>query len=373
MSDLRVHTRALERSYLVPPADELWNVTPVWEGKTRGNRRFVLPDDTDRGVSRVLQGVISIFEAKTMAQHREAVDIFSHDFLWDGPPIRLTNKGHLRLATYLFKFFAHLSIIPVAASVSEPSPGKHLIELDAVAVSRPHRVWWIPATLLLPSEVPKNIHFKIGVNGDLTTGHVEFFTGRLTNFPPFVPLLFRNVNGILMGALPHALENVLGVGFDFIEGGDYYKKKRDTTFRSRHPHSSNYYVDFAQDLIKDLPQWAKEQGQVLFETLEVTVEDSFSSLDSVVKGVFNFYGWVFNSAFTVAKKAVSTVTEGLGGGNGGSAGGYRGGAGGYGAGYTSGTPGVGVQGGGVPVSGKAYIRGSPGRPVGATTAAGGAY
>jgi hypothetical protein len=371
MSDLRVNTRALERTYLVPPADELWNVTPVWEGKTKGNRRFVLPDSADGEILRVVQGVIRVFEAKTMAQHREAVDIFSHDFLWDGPPIRLSNKGHLRLATYLFKFFAHLSIIPVSASVSEPTPGKHLIELDAVAVSRPHRVWWIPATLLLPSEVPKNIHFKIGVNGSLNSGHVEFFTGRLTNFPPFVPLFLRNVNGILMGALPHAFENVLGFGFDLIEGGNYYQKKRDAAFQSRHPHSSNYYVDFAQDLIKDIPQWAKEHGQVLFETVQATAEDTFPPLGGLVKGVFGFYAWAFNTGLSVAMKAVHTATDVLSGlGNGG---GHTSSTAGY-AGYTSGTPGVGVQGGAMPVSGKAYIRGSPGRPVGtASTVAGGVY
>jgi hypothetical protein len=53
----------------------------------------------------------------------QAVEIFEHDFLWDGPPIRLSNKGHLRLATYLFKYFAHLNIRPVALTISEPSPG----------------------------------------------------------------------------------------------------------------------------------------------------------------------------------------------------------------------------------------------------------
>jgi hypothetical protein len=54
----------------------------------------------------------------------QAVEIFDHDLLWDGPPIRLSNKGHLRLATYLFKYFAALNIRPVALTISEPSPGE---------------------------------------------------------------------------------------------------------------------------------------------------------------------------------------------------------------------------------------------------------
>lgn len=33
----------------------------------------------------------------------QAVDVVERDLLWDGPPIRLSNKGHLRLAAYLFK------------------------------------------------------------------------------------------------------------------------------------------------------------------------------------------------------------------------------------------------------------------------------
>jgi hypothetical protein len=37
---------------------------------------------------------------------------------------------------------------------------------------------------------------------------VELFTGRLTNLPPFAPLLVRVLAGILMGAIPHAFEEV---------------------------------------------------------------------------------------------------------------------------------------------------------------------
>jgi len=60
--------------------------------------------------------------------------------------------------------------------------------------------------------------------------------GRLTNIPAFLPFAWqRSINGILMGAVPHSLENALGFVFDFADGGDYYARKRNELFRSRHP------------------------------------------------------------------------------------------------------------------------------------------
>jgi hypothetical protein len=46
-----------------------------------------------------------------------------------------------------------------------------------VAVSKPHRTWWLPLTLLLPLAVSKNIHLKIGVNGSLESGKVGGWVG----------------------------------------------------------------------------------------------------------------------------------------------------------------------------------------------------
>lgn len=48
----------------------------------------------------------------------------------------------------------------------------HLLLLSMLS-----RVWFIPATLLLPKEVAKNVHFKIGVNGDLDNGLVGIAPG----------------------------------------------------------------------------------------------------------------------------------------------------------------------------------------------------
>lgn len=60
--------------------------------------------------------------------------------------------------------------------------------------------------------------------------------GRLTNVPAFLPFAWqRSLNGVLMGAVPHALDNALGFAFDFFDGGDYYARKRNELFRQRHP------------------------------------------------------------------------------------------------------------------------------------------
>jgi hypothetical protein len=74
---------------------------------------------------------------------------------------------------HVVQYFAHLRIIPVVAAISEPTPGCTLIELDAVAVSFPHRPWVAPITWLLPDHVAKNVHLKIGVNGSLENGKVR--------------------------------------------------------------------------------------------------------------------------------------------------------------------------------------------------------
>jgi hypothetical protein len=65
---------------------------------------------------------------------------------------------------------------------------------------------------------------------------VELLMGRLTNWPAFPPFAWqRSFNGVVMGAIPHALENGLGFFFDAADGSDYYARKRSELFRQRHP------------------------------------------------------------------------------------------------------------------------------------------
>lgn len=72
-----------------------------------------------------------------------------------------------------------------------------------------------------------------------TLMQVELLMGRLTNVPAFLPFAWqRSLNGVLMGAIPHALENALGFLFDAADGSDYYARKRNELFRQRHPSKS---------------------------------------------------------------------------------------------------------------------------------------
>ncbi|KAF6265383.1 hypothetical protein COO60DRAFT_1697920 [Scenedesmus sp. NREL 46B-D3] len=310
MSDLRVNTHAIADAYLTKPSNQqLWNVSPVWQPQAAKELRLLSPDNAPRGAKRVIEGVIALFEAKTSTQHREAVEIFEHDLLWDGPPIRVSNKGHLRLATYLFKYFATLNIRPVALAISEPAPGRTLIELDAVACSFPQRAWWLPATLLLPQQVSKNVHFKIGVRGSLDDGKVELFTGRLTNFPPFLPLPLRTASGIAMGALPHAFESVLGYAFDLADGGRYYASKREAAFNARHPGSQNPTWDWVQDLAYDIPNWAKEQAVIGAESAQAVFGKTYTNISGTINKVINFYMWLLTSIWAAVSGLANSAGD----------------------------------------------------------------
>jgi hypothetical protein len=69
--------------------------------------------------------------------------------------------------------------------------------------------------------------------------------GRLTNVPAFLPFAWqRSLNGVLMGAIPHALENALGFVFDVADGSDYYARKRSELFGQRHPSKSGAVIAF---------------------------------------------------------------------------------------------------------------------------------
>jgi len=73
MSDLRVDCKAIERSYLYAEEDrEVWNVSSVWHRDAKGaSKRLTTLDDAGNGVARIVNGVIAVFEAKTMSEERK--------------------------------------------------------------------------------------------------------------------------------------------------------------------------------------------------------------------------------------------------------------------------------------------------------------
>eukprot|EP00877_Chromochloris_zofingiensis_P000594 jgi/Chrzof1/10535/Cz05g02110.t1 len=310
MTDLRVNTSAIKHAYL-PHHDhdaEVLNVTPVW----RKGSRTVLPGDMDMGTQRIVHGVKRFFEATRMQEHAELVDLFSHDLLWDGPPIMMSNKGHVRVAGYLFKFLAHLRIIPTLIHITPMGVDRHLIEMDAVAVSYPNRTWLVPATMLLPKSVPKNVHFKIGVQGSLENGKIDLFMGRLTNWPAFFPGIVRMANGMWMGAIPHMFEGLWSYLIDFT-GDDYYKIKRERRFQQRHPYSNNVMVDTAKDMVQDTYDWSRHYMAMAMDFAGFFTERAYSTAMEYGQWILNMYSYVFNTVFNAAASTAGATAAVAGG------------------------------------------------------------
>lgn len=65
---------------------------------------------------------------------------------------------------------------------------------------------------------------------------VELMVARFTNLRPFPPLGWqRGLVGMVLGAVPHALEGLLGFLIDVADGDEHYRKQYRQRFRERHP------------------------------------------------------------------------------------------------------------------------------------------
>lgn len=65
---------------------------------------------------------------------------------------------------------------------------------------------------------------------------VELMVARWTNWPPIPPFGWqRGLAGMLLGALPHAFEGLLGYLIDYADGDGYYSSRRMQRFQQRHP------------------------------------------------------------------------------------------------------------------------------------------
>ena len=65
---------------------------------------------------------------------------------------------------------------------------------------------------------------------------VELMVARWTNWPPIPPFAWqRGLVGMLLGALPHAFEGLLGFLIDYADGDGYYSNRRMQRFQQRHP------------------------------------------------------------------------------------------------------------------------------------------
>lgn len=71
---VRPHVALVEDKYLRQPAS--------------ASESF-LPSNMPMGVARVVTNILSLFEARTMAEHCRPMPIMSRDVVWDAPPFLL--------------------------------------------------------------------------------------------------------------------------------------------------------------------------------------------------------------------------------------------------------------------------------------------
>jgi hypothetical protein len=138
-------------------------------------------------------------------------------------PNQNNKTGHLRVGAYLARFAAGLDFEPALVNVKRLAGGRHLVEITGTVRARPHRTWLLLPTLLLPASIPVRATIKAGVAGGLDDGKIDLLWGRWHNLPP-LPSPARLFNGLVFGAVPHALEPAWGRAMEFF-GDDFYKRK----------------------------------------------------------------------------------------------------------------------------------------------------
>eukprot|EP00879_Flechtneria_rotunda_P001443 GHRR01001596.1.p1 GENE.GHRR01001596.1~~GHRR01001596.1.p1 ORF type:complete len:233 (+),score=60.18 GHRR01001596.1:294-992(+) len=183
-------------------------------------------DDMPIGVARIVNGAIRLFQVRTMQEHVDLIkDVLARDVVWDAPPIMTDNSDDLRVAAYLAKSIAYLTLEPAIVKVMPITHNRAVVEIDGTCKVLPKRTWLFPASLLLPREIPIRATIKLGVRGSLETGKIELIDGKWHNLPSF-PNFIRGINGLAMGSIPRLLEPAWSHTVKFV-GDDYYERKRE--------------------------------------------------------------------------------------------------------------------------------------------------
>lgn len=76
------------------------------------------------------------------------------------------------------KSIAYLRLEPSLVTVRQVAYQRHVVEVVGTVYLAPKRSWLVPASLLLPVEVPIRATIKLGVSGPLSTGKVRAWEGR---------------------------------------------------------------------------------------------------------------------------------------------------------------------------------------------------
>eukprot|EP00882_Tetradesmus_deserticola_P007625 GHRQ01008030.1.p1 GENE.GHRQ01008030.1~~GHRQ01008030.1.p1 ORF type:complete len:156 (+),score=46.67 GHRQ01008030.1:159-626(+) len=80
------------------------------------------PDNMPAGVARIVNGARKLFEVRTMQEHVDLMNgLLARDVTYDAPPILINNREDMRVAVYLAKSIATLTLQPALVSVSTAS------------------------------------------------------------------------------------------------------------------------------------------------------------------------------------------------------------------------------------------------------------
>ncbi|WIA16916.1 hypothetical protein OEZ85_013842 [Tetradesmus obliquus] len=183
------------------------------------------PDNLPAGVARIVTGARRLFEVRTMQEHVDLMNsLLARDVTWDAPPILISSREDMRVAVYLAKSIATLTLEPALVSVQPLGNSRTIIDIEGTAYVAPKRSWLVPLSLLLPVSIGIRATIRLGVRGPLDTGRIELIDGQWHNLPRF-PTLIREFNGLMMGSLPHLTEPWWSRGLEYV-GDDYYKRQR---------------------------------------------------------------------------------------------------------------------------------------------------
>ncbi|KAF6264806.1 hypothetical protein COO60DRAFT_1482685 [Scenedesmus sp. NREL 46B-D3] len=183
------------------------------------------PDSMPPGVARIVDGARKLFEVRTMQEHVDLMgSLLARDVTYDAPPILIGNREDMRVAVYLAKSIATLTLQPALVSVQPLGNGRTIVDVEGTAYVAPKRSWLVPLSLLLPVSIGIRATIRLGVRGPLETGRIELIDGQWHNLPR-LPVLMREFNGLMMGSLARLTEPWWSRGLEYV-GDDYYKRQR---------------------------------------------------------------------------------------------------------------------------------------------------
>ncbi|GBF91642.1 hypothetical protein Rsub_03946 [Raphidocelis subcapitata] len=259
------------------------------------------------GADRIVAAVRDLFRARTMQDYCETLPAFARDVVWDAPPIMTSRKGHLRVASYLAKFAANLDLEPGLVTIKHLSGDRHLVDITGtVRVMPKGRTWLLPPTMLLPESIPIRTTIRVGVNGTLADGQIEMIYGQWHNLPS-LPSPLRNLNGLLLGGLPHMLEPLWSRAMEYL-GDDFYKRKRERHIADGTAGAVDTAIDLGSNAVHSLGDAVSnfiDMGRHYADTTLQTAREGARSAADTASGVARSAA---DTASGVARSAADTAS-----------------------------------------------------------------